>query len=84
VTPIEGVRAAFALLTGIDAPESISASFATGGLMELLGASPALGRDLRHSDNHADAALVVVVSHDFWQTRLGGSPEVDRIDHRAV
>ena len=73
---IEGVRDAFALLTGIDNPESVSASYTTGGLMELLGASPALGRDLRHSDNHRDAALVVVVSYDFWQTRLGGDPEV--------
>ena len=73
---IEGVRDAFALLTGIDTPESVSAAYTTGGLMELLGASPALGRDLRHSDNHLDAARVVVVSYDFWQTRLGGDPEV--------
>ena len=76
VTAIEGITGSGTLLTAVDTHEQVPASFVTGGLMELLGTSPALGRDLRHSDNDPDAARVVVVSHDFWQTRLGGRPEV--------
>lgn len=77
VTALEGIRATGgALLTGVDTPEVVPASIVTGGLMELLGARPALGRDLRHSDSDPDAARVVVVSHRFWQTRLAGSSEV--------
>ena len=41
---------------------------------ELLGIQPLLGRLFSPSDGRPGAAPVVVVSHRFWQERLGGRP----------
>jgi macrolide transport system ATP-binding/permease protein len=41
-----------------------------------LGLRPALGRFLRPEEtSRAGDAPVVVISHDYWQTRLGGAPD---------
>jgi putative ABC transport system permease protein len=72
----EGVMTSGTNVTGTDRPERIDVARSTGGLLTLLGIRPLVGRDLRPEDNSPDAARVVVVSHRFWQTRLGGDPEV--------
>jgi len=72
VVAVEGVASVEAPLTGVDTPEQVLSSQTTGGLMRMLGVSPQAGRDLRHADNDRDAPRVVVISHDFWQSRLGG------------
>lgn len=41
-----------------------------------LGIVPALGRDLSESDGTRGAPPVVIVSHGFWQQRLGGRTDV--------
>jgi predicted permease len=46
----------------------------TANFFELLGVKAALGRTLLPADDADNAPPVVVVSHDFWQTKLGGSP----------
>src|SRR5690606_10221169 len=38
--------------------------------------APALGRDFVASDEAADAAPVLIVSHSYWMGRLGGQPDV--------
>ncbi|MBA4138620.1 MAG: hypothetical protein C0518_15045 [Opitutus sp.] len=43
---------------------------------ELLGVPAALGRALNRADDAENAAAVVVVSDNFWQTRLGGAADV--------
>lgn len=49
----------------------------TGSYFELLGVKPALGRLLRTDDDrNAGTAPAVVVSHSFWQERLGADPSV--------
>lgn len=49
----------------------VSANF-----FELLGAPIALGRPLVAADDAENAPPVIVVSHDFWTTRLGANPGV--------
>ena len=43
---------------------------------ELLGVDPVLGRHFTPDDDRPDATPVVIVSHAYWQTRLGGDPAV--------
>jgi putative ABC transport system permease protein len=58
------------------------ARFATGALVSgsyfsVLGAKPALGRLLGPQDDRVDGqAESVVLSHAYWQTELGGDPDV--------
>jgi len=49
----------------------------SGSYFSVLGLQPALGRliDSRDDANIGDAP-VVVLSHDYWQTRFGGNPAV--------
>lgn len=73
---VEGVLPSEAPLTGVEKPEYVPATYTTGGLMRVLGVRPDAGRDLRHADDDPGAPRVVVISHDFWQSRLGGRPNV--------
>lgn len=63
-------------LTGFGDPQVVLGTRVTDGLVTLMGLTPTLGRDLRTEDDSPDAAHVVVVSHDFWQRRLGGERDV--------
>ncbi|MEM7582713.1 MAG: ABC transporter permease [Acidobacteriota bacterium] len=57
--------------------ESILGEVVSGNYFELLGVEPALGRLLTVEDDAAgDPQSVVVISHDAWQRRLGGDPEI--------
>jgi predicted permease len=47
----------------------------SGAFFEVLGVRPALGRLFTSGDDGADT-LSAVVSHDYWQRRLGGRPDV--------
>jgi putative ABC transport system permease protein len=62
-------------LVGQDEPRAILAAAVGAGFFEILQARPELGRLFR-ADEDAPAARVVVVSHGFWKTRLGGAPDV--------
>ena len=42
----------------------------------LLGIRPALGRDFTELDGRPGSPPAVIVSHGFWQQRLGGHPDV--------
>jgi putative ABC transport system permease protein len=42
----------------------------------LLGIRPALGRDFTEVDGRPGSPPAVIVSHGFWQQRLGGRPDV--------
>lgn len=49
----------------------------SGNYFSALRLRPALGRFLRPDEaSHAGAAPVVVISHEFWQTRYNGAPSV--------
>jgi putative ABC transport system permease protein len=63
-------------LTGDGDPERLSAVVASPGLFDVLGVAPALGRQFVADDGRAPAPPVVMLSHDFWQRRFGGAPDV--------
>ncbi len=59
-------------LTGSGTPERIAAAIVTSGVLEVLRARPLLGRAMVAADNEPGGPNVVLVSHGFWQRRLGG------------
>src|SRR4029077_12732030 len=51
--------------------------FVSGGYFPTLGLRPALGRLIDFGDDKTIGdQRVAVLSHDYWQTRFGGSPAV--------
>ncbi len=55
--------------------ERVFGQFVSGNYFTLLGLSPLAGQLLRPADTSVPGAnAVAVVSHDLWQTRLGGDP----------
>ena len=52
----------------------VPVGFVSGDFFSTLGVSPALGRTITADDDRPGCAPVAVVSHQFWQTELGGSP----------
>jgi predicted permease len=78
------------VFTGIAAHRSFGANLAyqkqtlngdammvSGSYFPLLGVQPALGRLIGPADDQTiGAGFAAVLSHDFWQTRLGGDPGV--------
>jgi putative ABC transport system permease protein len=61
-------------LTGIGSPERITGENVTAEYLATLGVSPAIGRDFTRDDQAAGADSVILLSHDFWQRRMGGDP----------
>ena len=54
-----------------------AAEIVSGTYFSVLGISPAIGRLLTEEDDRTPGkSPVVVLSHDFWQTQLGGAPDV--------
>jgi predicted permease len=57
--------------------EPVGAEIVSGSYFPVLGVVPALGRLLDDSDDvQPGAHPVVVLSHQYWQTALGGAPDV--------
>ncbi|MBV8068803.1 MAG: ABC transporter permease [Acidobacteriaceae bacterium] len=55
----------------------VTAEIVSGNYFAVLGVGPALGRVLASKDDGApNANPVIVLSHDFWKTQLGGDPDV--------
>ncbi|MGH7576856.1 MAG: ABC transporter permease, partial [Longimicrobiales bacterium] len=75
VHAVEGFSTSRLTLSRAGSPELVTAARSTGGLLAVFGLRPVLGRDLTHEDDLEGAAPVVVVGHEFWQTRLGGRPD---------
>ena len=59
-------------LTGLGDAERLRAAFVTAEVFDILGVRPALGRAMRPEENVPESPNVAVVSHGFWQRRLGG------------
>ncbi|MBN8246805.1 MAG: ABC transporter permease, partial [Verrucomicrobia bacterium] len=57
-------------------PRQVPVVKATPNLALLLGVQPALGRLLLPSDGLATSEPVALVSHELWQSRFGGRPDV--------
>jgi putative ABC transport system permease protein len=61
-------------LLGKGEPEQIQAALVSLDLFDVLGVPPASGRTFSSPDDQPSGARVVVVSHGFWQRKLGGDP----------
>jgi hypothetical protein len=62
-------------LTGLGEAERLPAAFVTAEVFDVLRVRPELGRAMRPEENRPDAPMVAVVSHGFWQRRMGGDRE---------
>lgn len=49
---------------------------ATAGILPLIGARARLGRLIDEADDDPGAPLVAVLSHGYWQQRLGADPDI--------
>ena len=57
--------------------QMITSELVSGNYFDVLGARPPLGRAFLPEEGRAPGAHpVVVVSHDFWQSQLGGDPQL--------
>ena len=77
------------MLTGADGAEQRVGASISPNLLSLLGVQPVLGRAFSVED--AEQAQAVMISHRFWQSRFGGSPDalgaalvVDGVSSRVV
>jgi len=65
-----------ASVTGLDEPEEVQTMLVTEGTFRALRLDPVLGRRFNSEDDSPGSPLTVILSHDYWQTRLGGNREV--------
>ncbi|MBO0862394.1 MAG: ABC transporter permease [Chloracidobacterium sp.] len=66
-------RAKMATSEGV---RQINGAAVTGDFFETLGVTPQLGRAFSINDEQPDKNHVLIISHSFWQTRLGGKTDV--------
>jgi predicted permease len=62
-------------LTGGEWPEQVMTADVSASLFSVMGVEPSIGRTFSPEEEQRRAP-VVVVSHEFWQRRFGGSPSV--------
>jgi predicted permease len=63
-------------LTGGDRAEQVNGLRVGADVFPMLGVRPLLGRWLLSDEAHDGRQHVIVLRHDFWQTRFGGDPKV--------
>ncbi len=62
-------------MTGGERSEAVGAVYTTWDLFPTLGVMPALGRNFTEGEEELSGANVVVIGHDLWQRRFGGSEQ---------
>lgn len=63
------------ILTGGSDPQHLHAVVSTPNLFRTLGVAPALGRSFADDDARA-GSRVVILAHNFWQSRFGGDRDI--------
>src|SRR4051794_33804263 len=64
------------LTGGSGEPEEIKAQFVSHTFFPALGVQPITGRVFLPEEDRAGNDLVIILSHQLWQTRFGGDPAV--------
>ncbi|MCP4659088.1 MAG: ABC transporter permease [bacterium] len=59
-------------LTGVDRPELVEVLHTSASLFSLLRVEPMVGRSFTAEEDEVGGPRVLVISHGFWQRRLGG------------
>ncbi len=71
--------AAYALtsvnLTGLGAPEAVPATVVTADFFSVMRARPSMGRAFAPGEDDPGKGPVVVLSHAFWKSHLGGAAD---------
>jgi putative ABC transport system permease protein len=65
-----------ASVTGLGDPEEVSTLRVTSEVLPALRVQPILGRWFSAVDDSPEGAETVILTHDYWQRRLGGDPQV--------
>ncbi|HYG08780.1 MAG TPA: ABC transporter permease [Pyrinomonadaceae bacterium] len=73
---IAAFRSANYVLTGVGEPERLDGRQVSAGFFNVLGVTPALGRNFSPDEDKPGANAVALISHGFWQRRLGGDPSI--------
>ena len=63
-------------MLGRELPERLLGARVSAGFFELLGVQPSLGRFFRDEEDVDGRNQVVVLNHEFWQTRFGGRRDI--------
>jgi putative ABC transport system permease protein len=63
-------------LTGSGEPERIQGTMVTAGLLDLIGARLALGRNFTAEEDRAGGPPAVILGYGLWQRKFGSSPNV--------
>jgi putative ABC transport system permease protein len=63
-------------LTGNAQPERLAGEAVTASFFSVLGVHPQLGREFLPEEEGPDGRPAVIITHDFWQQRLGGDTDV--------
>ncbi len=63
-------------LTGAGDPEQVEGAHVSAGTFQMLGVQPVLGRGLLPGEDRTGGPLAVVLGHNLWQRRFGGSTEI--------
>ena len=69
-------RGANYILTGVGEPERLDGRQVSAGFFNVLGVTPATGRNFSPDEDKPGATPVAMISHGFWQRRLGGDASV--------
>jgi predicted permease len=65
-----------ASVVGLGDPEEVSTLRVTSEVLPTLRVQPSLGRWFSAVDDSPEGAETVILTHDYWQRRLGGDPQV--------
>jgi len=57
-------------------PEQLPGYYVSHGYFEMLGFTPLLGRSFTPEDERPGGVESVIISHHFWQSRLGGDQNI--------
>ncbi len=61
-------------LTNVEDPEEMRVTYATVNYFDVLGVKPRVGRTFAPEDDRDGQSSVIVLSHGFWQRRMGSDP----------
>ena len=85
-----GANVTIGALNG-DVAQHVPAARVSANFFSVLGLPPTLGRTFTPEEDQPGGASVVIVSHDFWQQRLGGRSDalgstlpIDGVSHTIV
>jgi predicted permease len=62
--------------TGVERPEQLDAAVVSASFFRVMGKQAAMGRYFAPGEEGSHAPNTVVLSYAFWQSRLGGEPNV--------